>query len=43
MDFEAIAKAHAKTLNDGIVSGLKDIGFKISIGLVIIAVAIYKK
>ena len=43
MDFEAVAKIHADTLNKGIVDGLKDIGFKLSIGLVIIAVAIYKK
>lgn len=43
MDLEAVAKAHAESLNKGILAAAKDIGFKITLGFVIIAIAIYAK
>ena len=43
MDLDNTAKILAEELNKGIITAGKDIGFKLTLGLVIIAVAIYSK
>ncbi len=43
MDLDNTAQILATELNKGILEAGKDIGFKITIGLVIIAIAIYNK
>ncbi len=43
MDLTQASKALGDELNKGIIQAGKDIGFKITLGLVIIAVAIWKK
>ncbi|WP_331773824.1 hypothetical protein [Sulfurospirillum sp. 1612] len=43
MDLTEASNAAGAQIKDGIIQAGKDIGFKITIGLFIIAIAVYKK
>ena len=43
MDLDSTAEVLASKLNEGIITAGKDIGFKLALGLVIIAIAIKTK